>query len=169
MCACVHGCSVTQSCPTLSDSIDYRLSGSSVPGISQARILEWVAISYSRESSQPRDWTHVSCFDRRFLYHCATWEAWWTYEGISNREVGTESRIFDSKIQILMNGAKDLLLGLQYLYNFPFSFLSVIQMPFDWWNTTSSLHPNLLVAKVHFWFKGTMSSQEFFWYVLWDI
>ena len=169
MYACVHGCSVTQSRLTLSDSIGYRPSGSSIPGISRERILEWVAISYSRESSQPRDWTHVSCFDRRILYYCATWEAWWAYESISNTEVGIESRIFDSKIQILMNGAKGLLLGFQYLYSFPFSFLSVVQMPFDWWNTSSSLHPNLLVAKVHFWFKGTMSSQEFFWYVLWDI
>ena len=37
------------------------LPGSSVYGIFQARILEWVAISFSRDSSQPRDWTHVSC------------------------------------------------------------------------------------------------------------
>ena len=42
---------VTQSCPTLFDSMDYSLPGSSVHGIFQARILEWVAISFPRGSS----------------------------------------------------------------------------------------------------------------------
>ena len=46
---------VAQSCPTLCDPMDYSLPGSSVHGIFQARILEWVAISFSRESSQPRN------------------------------------------------------------------------------------------------------------------
>ena len=52
--------------------------GSSVHGIFQARILEWVAILYSRGSSQPRDWTRVSCIScigRQILYHCVTCEA----------------------------------------------------------------------------------------------
>ena len=44
----------TQLCPTLSDPIDYCSPGSSVHGILQARILEWVAIPFSRESSQTR-------------------------------------------------------------------------------------------------------------------
>ena len=51
---------VTQSCATLCDPMDSSLPGSSVHGIFQARILEWVAISFSRGSSQPRDWTQVS-------------------------------------------------------------------------------------------------------------
>ena len=42
---------VTQSCPTLCDPMDCRLPGSSVPGILQARILEWVVIPFSMESS----------------------------------------------------------------------------------------------------------------------
>ena len=42
---------VTQSCPTLSDPMDCSLSGSSTHGIFQARVLEWVAISFSRRSS----------------------------------------------------------------------------------------------------------------------
>ena len=50
---------LAQSCPTLCDPLNYRLPAS-VHGISQARILEWVAISSSRESSQPRYQTHVS-------------------------------------------------------------------------------------------------------------
>ena len=49
--------------------------GCTVHGISQARILEWVAISSSRASSRPRDHTHVSCIGRQVLYHWATREA----------------------------------------------------------------------------------------------
>ena len=48
---------------------------SSVHGISQARILEWVAISSSRRSPQLSDWTHISCIGRWILYHWATREA----------------------------------------------------------------------------------------------
>ena len=51
----------TQSCPTLCDHMDCSLPGFSVHGIFQARILEWVAISFCRESSRPGDWTRVSC------------------------------------------------------------------------------------------------------------
>ena len=47
---------VTQSCPTLCDLMDYT-----VHGILQARIMEWLAIPFSRGSSQPRDGTQVSC------------------------------------------------------------------------------------------------------------
>ena len=49
-----------QSCLTLCDPLDCSPSGSSVHGILQARILEWVAISSFTESSWPRDWTHIS-------------------------------------------------------------------------------------------------------------
>ena len=61
-----------QSCPTHCDPMDCSLSGSSLHGISQARILEWVAISYTRGSSQPRDRTcisGISCIGRQILYH----------------------------------------------------------------------------------------------------
>ena len=58
---------VAQSCPTLCDPMDCSLPGSSVHGIFQTRVLEWVAISFSRGSSQPRDRTQVSCIPgRRF-------------------------------------------------------------------------------------------------------
>ena len=53
--------SVAQSCPTLCDPMDLSPPGSSVHGIFLVRILEWVVISFSRGSSQPRDQTHVSC------------------------------------------------------------------------------------------------------------
>ena len=65
-------CSVAQSCPTLFGSMDCSPPGSSAHGIFQARILEWVAISFSRESSQPRDQTrisNISCIGRQILYH----------------------------------------------------------------------------------------------------
>ena len=75
---CCCCCSIAQLCLTLCDPMDCSLPGSSVHGILQARILEWVTISSSRGSSQPRDQTLVtcgSCVGRRILYHCATWEA----------------------------------------------------------------------------------------------
>ena len=70
-------CSAARSCPILCDPMDCSLPSSSVHGIFQARILEWVAISFSRGSSLPRDQTCISCIGRRLLYHCAPWEAWW--------------------------------------------------------------------------------------------
>ena len=60
-------CLVAQSCLTLWDLMDYSLPGSFVHGISQAGILEWVAISFTGESSRPRNWTHVSCLASRFF------------------------------------------------------------------------------------------------------
>ena len=54
-------CSVAQLCPTLWDPLDCSPPGSSVRGILQARILEWVAISFFRGSSWPRDQTPTSC------------------------------------------------------------------------------------------------------------
>ena len=63
---------VTQSCPTLCNSMDCSLPGFSVHGIFQARVLEWVAFSFSRGSSQCRDQTQVSCIaGRRFTFWVA--------------------------------------------------------------------------------------------------
>ena len=59
-------CLVAQTCPTLCDPMDCSLPGSSVHRLFQARILEWVAISFSRRSFQPRDQTWVSCITGRF-------------------------------------------------------------------------------------------------------
>ena len=58
---------VAQPCPTLCDPIGCSLSGSSVHGVFQAIVLEWIATSFSRGSSQPRARTRVSCIvDRCF-------------------------------------------------------------------------------------------------------
>ena len=75
---------VTQSCPTLCGPMDCSLPGSSVHGVLQARILEWVAISSSSGSFRPRDQICVSCIycvNRQSLYHCDTWELQGWQEG----------------------------------------------------------------------------------------
>ena len=77
-CVCVCVCTHTRSCPTLCDPMNWSQPCSSTHGISQAKILDWVASSSSRGSSQPRDQIHVfciCCFGQRVLYHWATWEA----------------------------------------------------------------------------------------------
>ena len=71
----VCACSVATSCPTLWDPMDCSPSGSSAHGILQARILEWVAIPFSRGSSRPRDWNCVSRIAGRFFTLWATGEA----------------------------------------------------------------------------------------------
>ena len=64
----------------MSDPMDCSLPGSSIHGIPQARILEWVAMPFSRGSSQPKDWIHVSyvcilVLASRFFTTSTTWEA----------------------------------------------------------------------------------------------
>ena len=66
---------VTQSHPALSDPMDYSPPGSSVHGIFQAWILEWVPVSFSRGPSWPRDRTWVSCIAGSFFTVWATREA----------------------------------------------------------------------------------------------
>ena len=75
---CVHA--------SLCDPVDCSLPGSSVHRVLQARILECGAISYSRGSSQPRDWTLVSCFGRWVLYHCTTWGAPTIHETVTKMD-----------------------------------------------------------------------------------
>ena len=65
---CVHA-QLSQSCLTLCDPLDCNQPGSSVHGILQAKIQEWVAISSSRGSSQPRDQTRISCIADGFFTH----------------------------------------------------------------------------------------------------
>ena len=61
---------VIQSCPIIGDRMNCSLPNSSVHGVLQARILEWVAVSSSRGSSPPRDWTcisYISCIAGGFF------------------------------------------------------------------------------------------------------
>ena len=71
VCVCVRWLSCLIPC----DPMDCSPPGSSVLGISQAIILEWVAISFFRGSSWPKDQTHICCIGRWILYHGTTWEA----------------------------------------------------------------------------------------------
>ena len=64
------------SCVWLCEPVNCSPPGSSVHGISQARILEWVAISFSRGSFWPRDRTHASCIGRWIHLHWAIWGAY---------------------------------------------------------------------------------------------
>ena len=66
---CCEPVKVTQSCPTLCDPMDYILRGSPVHGILQARIPKWVAILFSRGSSQPRESNPDLLHCRWILYH----------------------------------------------------------------------------------------------------
>ena len=88
-----------QPCLTLCNPKDCSPSDSSLYGIPQARILEWVAITFSRGSFQPRDWTWVSCIVGRFFTIRASTgalntieknKAWQLSEGINKGECRTE-------------------------------------------------------------------------------
>ena len=67
--------------------VDWRLPGFSVHGISQVRILEWVASYSSKGSSQPKDRTGVSCIGRWILYLLATREAHLKSEGCALNDI----------------------------------------------------------------------------------
>ena len=78
----IHTCNVYLVVSNSLEHMHCSYPGSSVCGIFQARILKQIAISYSRGSSWPRSWTHVSCVfcvGRQILYHCNTWEASYVY------------------------------------------------------------------------------------------
>ena len=85
----------TASCLTLCNRLDCSLPGSSVYGIFQARTLERIAISYSRGSSWPRDWTHVSCIAGVFFTVWATSETREEMNSLKNSEMKKTSRCMD--------------------------------------------------------------------------
>ena len=70
-------CQQCQSYLTLCDPVDCSPPGSSVHGILQARTLEWVAMPFSRGSSQHRNRTHISWIGRRILYHMSHQRTAW--------------------------------------------------------------------------------------------
>ena len=77
MYVCTCSCLVAKMSLTFCDPIDCSPPGSSVQRISQVRILKRVAISFSRGSSQPRDWTHISSIGRSTFFFFYHWEAFW--------------------------------------------------------------------------------------------
>ena len=86
--ACMHA-KLIQSCPILCDSVAFSWPGSSVHGILQARILEWVGLLFSRWSLQPRNWTcvsSISCIGRQVLYHLWYLKSWLVIWGSTNAQ-----------------------------------------------------------------------------------
>ena len=78
-----HESQLFPSCLTLYDCVDCGPPGASVHGILQASILEWVAMPSSRESSQPRDQTHISCIASGLFTAATTGDVLlWPNEGI---------------------------------------------------------------------------------------
>ena len=97
-------CLVAKLCPTLCDPKDCSSPDYSVHGISQVRILKWVAISFSRASSQPKDWICISCIGRQILLHWATREApWECYSAIKRNEGLTHSATSMSLESIMLS------------------------------------------------------------------
>ena len=84
---------VAQLCPTLCDPMDYTING-----ILQVRILERVAIPSSKGSSQPRDWTQVSCIARGFF------TSWATREALCRKKFESLQQQFKIKIIISQQG-----------------------------------------------------------------
>ena len=93
---CCCYCLVAKLCLTLCHPMDCSPLGSSVHGISQARILEWVTISISRGSSRARDQTCISCIGRWVLYLGATREAHSSPLPFSNQTSVCEARCWKS-------------------------------------------------------------------------
>ena len=130
---------VAQSCPTLCDPMDCSLSGSSVHGIFQAIVLEWIAISFSKGSSQPRDRTWVSCIAGRFFTAWATRETPnWSTDIIDSTQAPALP-LFLSFPHCLPN------IPYNPLYSQIFSFWSI------WWTLNGMLLLPYILPSVHLW------------------
>ena len=109
----VVGGLVAKSCLTLCYPMDCSLPGSSAPGILQPRILEWVAISFSRGSFQPMNRTQVSCIVGRFFTNWAMREIIW-------EQVQLFSLCKQRSLSFYADHFKSLLNLLQYCFCFIF-------------------------------------------------
>ena len=138
------------------DSMDCRLPGSSVHGISQARILGWVAISFSRGSSSPKAQTQLSCFAGRFFTIWAIRQAhldqyYWVFYNLSFgngcgrgwRLIKTKYRLAlkalsnrcENKMRVGMKTEREVVNGLQnqpvrdQLFGVRYSLSSIMTLP----------------------------------------
>ena len=88
--------------------MDCRLPGNSVHWISQAGILEWVAISFSKWSSQISDWTPISCIGRQILNHWATREAHvnvsWMHNSLTQKLILLPLGCAENLVSLTSNG-----------------------------------------------------------------
>ena len=121
-CSC---CLVAEWCPTLCDPVDCSPPGSSVPGISQARILQWVAISFSSRYSWPREQTCISCTGRWILSHWATKEAHdkWIVCLKKRLQCPLDIGDWDGEVEIYQNDLYMLLLAFYCLLLFIYVFI----------------------------------------------
>ena len=133
-------CLITKSSPIHCGPMDCRPLGSSVHGVPQARILEWVAISFSGGSSSPRDQTLISCIGRRILYQRATWEAKeyvYVYEYVS----------VQSSRSVMSNSLRPH--GLQHARSScPSPFPELTQTHVHWVHHLILCHPPLLLPSI---------------------
>ena len=93
-----------QLCSILCDPMDCSPPGSSIHGIFQAIILEWVTFSFSRGSSRSMDPTHVSrvsCMSRHVLYHWTTWEACLMGTGFGFARLQSSGALWHNRVNVL--------------------------------------------------------------------
>ena len=129
-----------QSCLTLCDPMDYSLPISSVLGIFQARILEWVAISCSRGSSPPRDQTHVSCIGRQIPYHCAGihignvsgFHFRWILNEVKSRDTLKTLCVWNPRFGGILSLSFTVVLFSLNLITIYFIFMSFLKILFNW-------------------------------------
>ena len=147
--------------------MDYSPPGSSVHGILQARIQEWVVIYFSRESSRPRDWTcvsYVTCIGRWVLYHWATCKPLWFFESESRSVVSN----FCNPMDYTVHG----ILQARILEWVAFSFPRGSSQPRDWtqvsviagrlftsWATREALY--IYIIDFHTWPRLSWTDQNF--------
>ena len=150
---------VTQSCLTLCDPVNSSLPGPSVHGILQARILEWVAISFSRGSSQPRHWTLGSCIADRFFTIWATRKApFSSVQSLSCVQLFMTSWVAGRQASLSINNSQSLLKFMSIESVMPFSYLILC-------------HPLLLLKKIDLIFyetgsHGMVGPGDAVWYVI---
>ena len=129
---------VAQLCPTLCNPMDCSLSGSSIHGIFQARIPEWVAISFSRGSSWPRDWIRVSLIAGR----CFT--LWATREASPKNKVGRKKQR-----RLKINILSKIKIGISINYDgFLIKLLNHIKIP-QW---QYQIYLSIITRKQHMYF-----------------
>ena len=156
-----------KSCPTLCDPMDCTLPGSSVHGIFQARVLEWIAISYSRDPSQPRVQTHISCISqigRQILYHCITWETLVMYAHPNANAEAFYGKKIACNLGICLNFPLNIYLMKQNLQDWFIHFMTLRvtcpEHPVDnsWIRITLINKSNLLKVKIWTETKGRANS-----------
>ena len=127
---------IVKSCPTLCDPMDCCPPGSSIHGIFQARILEWVAISFSRRSSRLRDWTWVSGNVSRHFYPLSHQGSWWMDETMGGKDtvkinwrvlIRRGSAMCDTASRDCAQGAER-----QFYFPVPWHWGSTLQSAGDW-------------------------------------